>query len=56
VSTTPPTKPAERRLLVLAAPPPGKLPKDMSDDERRAWAKAIFDAMALAYRAGTDAS
>jgi len=36
----------ESPKLILSAPPGGKLPKDMTPDERRAWANAIFDAMA----------
>ena len=54
MSTTPP-EPPQRRLLVMAAPPAGKRVKDMSDEERQAWADQIFDAMAGAYRRSEDA-
>ena len=36
----------ERRLLVMAAPP--KRPDEMSDDERRDWARSIVEQMGLA--------
>ena len=56
MSTTPPTESPQRRLLIMAAPSPGKLPKDMSDDDRRAWARSIVEQMAVAYREGAGAA
>ena len=47
MSTTPPTEPSQRRLLVMAAPP--KPVNEMTDAEVDAWAHEISDAMADAY-------
>ena len=43
--------PEQRRLLVLAKPP--KKVNEMSQEERKAWANAIFDRMAANYRGET---
>jgi len=45
VSTTPPTKPPVCPQIVLSAPPHGKKPNEMSEDEIGAWADSIFDFM-----------
>ena len=46
MSTTPPEEPPQRRLLAMAAPPAGTRLKDMSNEERRAWARSIAEQMA----------